>query len=120
MGIASTKKPWGPKHEKPSNYRGYKGLYGLYKCPLINSSMQELSERAVDARLRRMCEEKKKTGKCSVETWIREEWLKGGAARELLHLSLLESIKSCGTANNKETRNLVKALDVQVHFLLQS
>ena len=52
---------------------------------------------------------KRKTNRCSVDDWIHEEWKKGGAAREVLQLSLLESLKCCGTANNKETRNRIKA-----------
>ena len=80
-------------------------------CSLFcrSCTLQELSEKAVDARLRRMCEVKKRTGKCMVDDWIREEWEKGGSHREVLLLSLLESLKANGTANNKETRNKVKA-----------
>ena len=72
-------------------------------------AVQELSPKAVDARLRRMCDIKRKTGRCAVEPWIREEWLKGGTSREVLLLSLLEAIKVCGTENNAVTRNKVKA-----------
>ena len=75
----------------------------------IAHAVQELSPKAVDARLRRMCDVKKKTGRCAVEPWIRDEWLKGGTSREVLLLSLLEAIKVCGTENNAATRNKVKA-----------
>ena len=69
---------------------------------------QELSTRAVDARLRRLCERKPRTNKCGVPEWVHEEW-KQLDRREMLHLSLVEAIKAHGTSSDAATRRLVKA-----------
>ena len=70
--------------------------------------LQELSTRAVDARLRRLCERKLRSGKCGVPDWVHDEWRQLDR-REILHLSLVEAIKAHGKASDAATRRLVKA-----------
>ena len=78
-------------------------------CYLSKQSLyQELSARAVDARLRRFCEKKVKSGKVGVPDWVHQEWLDLDK-REILRLSLVEALKTCGTNTDAATRKLVKA-----------
>ena len=70
--------------------------------------IQELSSRAVDARLRRFCQRKVKTGNCSVPDWVHKEWCDLDK-REVLRLSLVEALKTCGYSTDAATRKLVKA-----------
>ena len=79
-----------------------------YHVSMYASLMQELSTRAVDARLRRMCEKKKRSLKCAVPDWLHDEW-KDMEKRELLHLSLVEALKTYGNQVDAETRKKVKA-----------
>ena len=76
--------------------------------PCICSAVQELSERAVDARLRRLCEVKAKSRRANVEPWIQDEY-KDLDKRDALRLSLVEALKECGISSDAETRKRVKA-----------
>ena len=78
-------------------------MYHIICCVL-----QELSARAVDARLRRLCERKARSQKCAVPDWLHDEW-SCPDKRDVLRLSLVEALKCCGIKNDGETRKLVKA-----------
>ena len=89
--------------------------------PMMCHLGQELSTRAVDGRLRRMCERKPRTNSRGVPDWVHDEW-KHLDRQEMLHLSLVEAIKAYGTGTDAATRKLVKAwgiLGVNVNMFME-
>ena len=55
----------------------------------------EISPDALRMRVRRLCE-KKVSGRCNVTPEIREDYLAGGEAREIIELALLEALAKHG------------------------
>ncbi|CAE7224183.1 unnamed protein product [Symbiodinium sp. CCMP2592] len=56
-----------------------------------------LTQDALRMRLKRMCEQKKKSHKCHVDNETHEQYASGGPQREWLEMALLEALQDVGT-----------------------
>ena len=75
----------------------------IYTATKKNESKVNISADALRMRCRRLCEQKP-SGKCPVDASIVEEYQKGGEAREVLEMALLESIAKHGLGRSSYKR----------------